>query len=116
MKNPALQVFERRLCEPVCIPPVETDIALSAIMVVLLSEVTQQHAATACMFGDDILFHRADAGFVSFFPFFIYGRRNMHVPQFHPFAGVYYIWCLFAGDIVYDTSPGEHDQYVVHLL
>ena len=87
----------RLLGQGICCTVTKTNIALSAVMLVFLSEVAEQHPASAHILRSDILFHRFDAGFIPGFAFFVDGRRDMHKTKFLPFAGIYNIRCLLCG-------------------
>ena len=84
-------------------------------MFVFLSEVIQQHTAAAYGVVGYVVQYGIDACFITGFPFFIDFRRKVDALRLHTFARVYYIRCLFVGDVIYDMQFGKVNQQLVDL-
>ena len=85
-------------------------------MLVFLSEVAEQHPASAHILRNDIFFHRLDASFIPSFTLFVDSRGDVHKTKFLPFARIYNIRSLFVRNIIHDATFGKRDQYVINLF
>ena len=63
----------------------QTYIALSAIVFVLLSEIAKQHSAPAFIFGRGIFYHGLDANCIAFFAVFVYITSELDTVLFPAF-------------------------------
>ena len=94
----------------------QADVAVSAVVFVFLSEITEQHAAPAFVIGFGIRKHGFDTLDVTFLPVFVYFIAQVNAVGFLPFSGVDDVRGLFPGNVMQDASSGQKNQNFVYLL
>ena len=85
----------------------ETYIALSAIVLILFTEISKKHAAAASGFGGDVIYHCTDTCFITLFAFFVYGGGDVQMVEFDTLTRIYNIRCLFAWNVINDAAFGQ---------
>ena len=89
---------------------------MAAVVLVLLSEIAEQHTAPAFVVGFGVRKHGFDALNVTFLPVLVYFIAQMDTVGFLPFTGIDDVGGLFPGDVMQDATAGQEDQGFVHLL
>ena len=85
----------------------ETYIALSAIVLILFTEISKKHAAAASGFGGDVIYHCTDTCFIPLFAFIVYGGGDVQMVEFVTLTRIFNLRCLFALIVFYDAAFGQ---------
>ena len=94
----------------------QTDIALAAVVVVLLAEIAQQLTAAADLVFRGVAYHGLDAPAELFLPFLIDGGRQLHVLHVLAPLGIADIGCLLLWNEVQDMALAQTLQGHVDLM
>ena len=91
----------------------ETDVALSAVVFIFLSEVAEEHPTSAFIIRVCVVDHRMDAVGITLFPILVDFGRNPKAVFLHSFPGVQDERSPFARNIADDLSFRKVQQELI---